>query len=500
MTEESTITAAELAREATAQLVAVGIEDAEFSARLLVEDATGQQWDEQSWTRDPLTLRMVSAVDRAIERRAAGEPLQYVLGSWAFRTLEIAVDTRALIPRPETEIVAGFGIAALKQLTARRLLVADLGTGSGAIALSVAVEEPRASVVATDLSAEALELVRSNLAGIGMAGSRVSLKHGSWFAALEDDLRGQLDLVISNPPYVAEDDELDSSVADWEPPGALYASENGLADIAAIIHEAPEWLRPGGTLVLEIGARQGAEVLDLAVRAGYSSPAIEPDLARNDRALVATWVPGLPTRARLDELTHRLHDGEALVVPTDTVAGIVADASNVAAVRAVHDLKRRDYSQALPLFVAHVEQAQQVGRLPAAALGMIKQLWPGPLTIVVERNGGTDPVSGSPTVALRCPDSTVLRALAARVGPLTGTSANLHGEETPDDSAVAGEHLGVDPARVLPGPSGGTTPSTIVRLVESSNGGGQLEALRTGPISVDQVLALLPDDWTLVPE
>src|SRR5581483_11962387 len=153
-----------------------------------------------------------------VERRAAGEPLQYVLRRWGFRTLDLLVDPRVLIPRPETEVVVEVAIRELRRIDSRRPLVADLGTGSGAIALSIAVEVPDARVWATDASADALAVARANLAGIGSpAAKRVRIEQGSWFDALPAAFRGQFDVVVSNPPYIAAHEDLPPEVVDWEP-------------------------------------------------------------------------------------------------------------------------------------------------------------------------------------------------------------------------------------------------------------------------------------------
>jgi len=155
-------------------------------------------------------------------RRESGEPLQYVLGSWAFRSLELMVDPRVLIPRPETEQVVEVALGEIRRH--RRPVVADLGTGSGAIALSVVAEVAGAQVWATDTSEAALAVARANLAGLaGMAATRVRLARGSWFSALPAELRGRLSVVVSNPPYVADAEvaSLPAEVAEWEPREAL---------------------------------------------------------------------------------------------------------------------------------------------------------------------------------------------------------------------------------------------------------------------------------------
>jgi len=222
-----------------------------------------------------------------VERRERGEPLQYVLGIWSFRNLELVVDRRVLIPRPETEVVVEVALAELARLAPEQPLVADLGTGSGAIALAVAMEVPKARVWGTDRSPDALAVARANLAGLGSrVAPRVRLATGDWFAALPTDLRGRVDLVVSNPPYVGAGEDLPADVADWEPAGALVAGPTGLEDVARIVAEAPAWLRRPGALVIEIAPHQAADAVALSRRAGFDEVEVHPDLVGRLRALV----------------------------------------------------------------------------------------------------------------------------------------------------------------------------------------------------------------------
>jgi release factor glutamine methyltransferase len=264
-------------------------------ARWLCEAASGSSGDEFVAELDsPATERMVAHLDAMLARWRGGEPLQYVLGSWSFRRLELMVDRRVLIPRPETEQVVEVALATLADRL-RPLVVADLGTGSGAIGLSIAAELPvdAAVVWLTDVSADALHVARANLAGVGRTAANVRVVAGSWFAALPDELRGTLDLVVANPPYVATgDEELDAAVRDHEPALALFAGDDGLDAIREIVHEAPAWLRPGGALVLEIGHAQGADVRALLDAGPYDDVEIRGDLTGRDRIAVArTPVP-----------------------------------------------------------------------------------------------------------------------------------------------------------------------------------------------------------------
>jgi release factor glutamine methyltransferase len=248
---------------------------------------------------DVLTVRLLA------DRRAAGEPLQYVLGGWAFRGLEVKVDRRALVPRPETEQVVEVALAELRRRVLSPLsrahppAVVDLGTGSGVIALSLALEgwpaadDGDVEVWATDAAPEALALARENVVHLAtsdsVAASRLRLAQGSWFDALPRRLRGRLDLVVSNPPYVSapEWSALDPEVRHHEPRSALVAGPSGLEALTLLVEQSRHWLLPGGSLVLELAPHQAEEVTSTARRAGYVDLRVEPDLAGRPRVLVA---------------------------------------------------------------------------------------------------------------------------------------------------------------------------------------------------------------------
>jgi len=261
----------------------------DVEARRIVERASGREGPDWLLTLDePVPERALPFFDDMVERRAAGEPLQYVLQRWGFRTLDLLVDRRVLIPRPETEVVVEVAIRELRRVDSQRPLVADLGTGSGAIALSLAVEVPNVHVWATDSSADALAVARANLTGIGSpAAVRVRLVAGRWFDALPPALRGQFDVVVSNPPYIAAHEDLPAEVADWEPTEALVAGPTGTEALAELVAGAAAWLGPAGALVLEIAPRQADELCAMASTAGFDSVEVRPDLNGRARVLVA---------------------------------------------------------------------------------------------------------------------------------------------------------------------------------------------------------------------
>jgi release factor glutamine methyltransferase len=265
-----------------------------LDARRIVERASGLEGAD--WVLgldDPASQRGVHFFDVMLDRRLTGEPLQYVVGRWGFRGLDLMVDRRVLIPRPETETVVERALAEVDRLVpgardaGRVPVVVDLGTGSGAIALSVAVERHGVAVWGTDASPDALDVARANLAGTGRAATRVRLAEGSWFAALPAELAGAVDVVVSNPPYVAEGDELPAVVRDWEPASALLAGVDGLDDLRAIVAQAPRWLVPGGALVVELAPQQADVVAELARAHGFADAEVGHDLAGRARCVVA---------------------------------------------------------------------------------------------------------------------------------------------------------------------------------------------------------------------
>lgn len=278
----------EMRDSAVIRLADAGVDDPAQEVRWMVEQATGRSGPEQVAALDvEVTAREAKAMGAMLSRRAAGEPLQHVLGRWGFRGLDLMVDSRVLIPRPETEVVAGHALDALVSL-GRPAVAVDLGTGSGAIALSIAAELwPHVEMWATDRSPDALAVARANLAGLGRRAAVVRLVEGDWFAALPEELRGAVDVVVSNPPYVAAGDVLPDEVARWEPHEALVPGPTGLEAIEVIVADAPGWLAPGGVLVLEIGETQSVAVVSMVEEAGLVDVVVHQDLAGRDRAVTA---------------------------------------------------------------------------------------------------------------------------------------------------------------------------------------------------------------------
>jgi release factor glutamine methyltransferase len=231
--------------------------------------------------------------------RLAGQPLQYLLGHWAFRTLDLDVDARVLIPRPETEQVVEEALKEVRGLGVPDPIIVDVGTGSGAIALSLAAElartHPGGAVWAIDASADALEVATANLGRVRVGHPDmlcVEFVLGCWLQSLPPFLRGTVHLIVSNPPYVAETEwsDLPSEVR-CEPRLALVAPGGsdgtpGLAGVEAVLTQAVSWLAPGGVVVIELASHQAEAAQRLARIAGFVDVRVAPDLAGRPRMLV----------------------------------------------------------------------------------------------------------------------------------------------------------------------------------------------------------------------
>ena len=253
-----------------AQLEDAGVDAPVVDAALLLAHVLGTTRSGlHADRRRELSEDEAAELDRLVARRAAREPLAYVLGKWGFRRLTLAVDSRVLVPRPETEVVVERCLARLAGLEAPRVL--DVGTGSGAIAFAVADEHPGVRVTAIDSSEGALAVARENAARTGLA---VDLRRHDLYAGLPD---GPWDLVVSNPPYVGDDEiaGLEPEVREWEPRAALVG-EGATESIAA---GARAVLSSGGVLVLETAGGRAEEVAELLRGLGYVDVLVTDDLA-----------------------------------------------------------------------------------------------------------------------------------------------------------------------------------------------------------------------------
>jgi release factor glutamine methyltransferase len=263
------------------ELVGLGLERHE--ARWLVEEFV-----------PGADLDAVPALHLAAQRRLNGEPLQYIIGHWPFRSLDLDVDSRVLIPRPETEELVDYALQELARVGAVAPVILDLGCGSGAIGLSLVFELRERGIAATlvcvDESLDALSVAKRNAIKHQLVA--VSFVESSWFNNVDHSLRGHIDLIVSNPPYVGEVEfEALDAVLRHEPLGALVAPSaqgiEGFSDLEEIIAEAPEWLSSTGVLICEHGNMHREVALKNAYDAGFSDVFDFDDLAGHPRILVA---------------------------------------------------------------------------------------------------------------------------------------------------------------------------------------------------------------------
>jgi release factor glutamine methyltransferase len=234
-----------------------------------------------AWPERQPTLEQAGIYEELLVRRRRGEPVAYLIGKREFWSIELAVTSETLIPRPETELLVELALARIP--ADRPVDVADLGTGSGAIALALATERPRARIVATDMNPASLEVARENARRLEI--SNVTFRLDNWNAST---IRLSFDMIVCNPPYIALDDpHLNQGDLRFEPRAALVAGRDGLDALRVVIAQATRWLRPGGWLALEHGYNQQRRVISLLTERGYESVEGYRDIAGLARACCA---------------------------------------------------------------------------------------------------------------------------------------------------------------------------------------------------------------------
>ena len=277
----------EAARSAAARLERSGIPEPDASAEVLLSELLGIGRAELAVHAEPLTDEQLSLYEAWISRRAKREPVQRILGYAYFRNLLLDLNEETLIPRPDTESVVDLALERI-DLRGYPCVVLDVGTGSGAIAISIAQERPRCDVHATDISEAALRIARQNATKNNAAVSfhKADVATGLHF------LNGSIDLLVSNPPYVDEvsaSHRLAPEVREWDPPTALYSGTDELGFFRRIFAETPPLLKRGADVVLEIGEGQAEKVWHLGSKSGFLPLGVRNDLAGTPRAVLLRW-------------------------------------------------------------------------------------------------------------------------------------------------------------------------------------------------------------------
>jgi release factor glutamine methyltransferase len=279
--------ARQAARDAAGRLERAGVPEPGASAEVLLSELLGIGRGEIALYEKPLTEEQLGLYGAWISRRLRREPVQRILGYAYFRNLKLDLNMDTLIPRPDTESVVDLALERI-DLRGGSCRVLDIGTGSGAIAISIAQERPLCEVYATDVSEAALEIARHNAE---RNGAKVRF-HEADVASGLDSLKGAVDLLVSNPPYVDEisaENRLAPEVREWDPPAALYSGSDEYAFFRRIFAETPPLLVDGADVVLEIGDDQAEAVLDLGERAGFIPLDTRLDLAGTPRAVLLRW-------------------------------------------------------------------------------------------------------------------------------------------------------------------------------------------------------------------
>lgn len=491
-----------------------GDEHARLSAEWLLCAATGKDRTGLYMAFDePLSPEELSLMHGFIERRAAGEPLQYITGKTSFRFVEVACAPGVLIPRPETELLVD---AALEGIDAARALnpvrVLEIGCGTGCVSCAIASERPGTQVVATDISPMSAALARKNRDALGLADA-IDIVECDLAAGVSPELMGTFAVLVSNPPYIPDDVMriLPDEVAKFEPSLALAGGADGLDIYRRLLELAPMALVPGGLMAVELHEDCLDAAAALAREQGvWASVEIRRDLTGRTRFIVARLAGELPVVAPKHQAAGRivecsqddpasevvadaaavLREGGVVVMPTDSVYGIGAAATpNNPGHRRIFDIKRRDLSQTLPLLVSDASELDRLAvDVPTWAHALADRLWPGALTLVLrasddvpadyQRNG---------TVALRVPNSNLVRALAREVGPLAVTSANTHGMPAPATSDDIERRIAeASDLTLAAGPTPDGASSTIVDAT-----GAEPRIIREGPIPAELVARIV---------
>lgn len=453
------LTASAALQDGAERLAAAGVDEARFDAEVLLAHVLGvTRAYLYAHPERCITVEEEAAWQQALARRLRREPLAYIVGSRGFYGLELAVDRRVLVPRPETEMIVERVLAFAAERPVRT--VWDVGTGSGALALAIAWNLRQAQVVGADVSREALRVAAENRRRLGLEG-RVELVQSDLLA----EARGPIDVLVANLPYLRTEEYLGAmpEVAQHEPRLALDGGPSGLVLVKRLLAQAAALTPQPALLLLEIGAEQGPDAVAL-VRACFPDRpvALRRDLAGLDRvvevgprlaegAIVgpvageggrATHILPADDPAAIALAAEALRRCEVVAFPTDTVYGVGAAVFHEAAVQALYALKGRPEAKAIPLLLASPGDVDKVATLmPPAAARLMARFWPGPLTLVLPARPEVPGIvrAGGPTVAVRVPDHAVARALIEAVGaPLATTSANRSGAP---DSLTAGEVL-----------------------------------------------------------
>lgn len=397
-------------------------------------------------------------------------PVQHITGIQEFFGYDFNVDNTVLIPRPETEELVENILLTYDEFMDHDVDVVDIGCGSGCIGITLKLEEPRMNVTLTDISFEALEKAKENAKKLG---ADVKFLQGDMLKPLEGM---KFDILVSNPPYIPTNEEIQSLVKDNEPWVALFGGEDGLKFYRIILSEAKKYLKGRNIIAFEHGFDKNKEIKELALKYFPNAEVRQiKDIFNKDRMTII--------------INKTMDDGELIAFPTDTVYGLGAKVFDSVAQERIMGLKNRDCSKRFAVLCANLEQIEELAYIDDKAKKIINKFLPGGLTLILKaKNKNIHNYAIDDTVAVRIPKHPIALKLLLENGPLATTSVNLSGQKPLNDYDIIKEtfknkidYIYNDPTNI----EYSNVPSTIIDMTSD------LKVIREGDIKLEEILKII---------
>lgn len=397
-------------------------------------------------------------------------PVQHITGIQEFFGYDFNVDNTVLIPRPETEELVENILLTYDEFMDHDVDVVDIGCGSGCIGITLKLEEPRMNVTLTDISFEALEKAKENAKKLG---ADVKFLQGDMLKPLEGM---KFDILVSNPPYIPTNEEIQSLVKDNEPWVALFGGEDGLKFYRIILSEAKKYLKGRNIIAFEHGFDKNKEIKELALKYFPNAEVRQiKDIFNKDRMTII--------------INKTMDDGELIAFPTDTVYGLGAKVFDSVAQERIMGLKNRDCSKRFAVLCANLEQIEELAYIDDKAKKIINKFLPGGLTLILKaKNKDIHNYAIDDTVAVRIPKHPIALKLLLENGPLATTSVNLSGQKPLNDYDIIKEtfknkidYIYNDPTNI----EYSNVPSTIIDMTSD------LKVIREGDIKLEEILKII---------
>lgn len=397
-------------------------------------------------------------------------PVQHITGIQEFFGYDFNVDNTVLIPRPETEELVENILLTYDEFMDHDVDVVDIGCGSGCIGITLKLEEPRMNVTLTDISFEALDKAKENAKKLG---ADVKFLQGDMLKPLEGM---KFDILVSNPPYIPTNEEIQSLVKDNEPWVALFGGEDGLKFYRIILSEAKKYLKGRNIIAFEHGFDKNKEIKELALKYFPNSEVRQiKDIFGKDRMTII--------------INKTMDDGELIAFPTDTVYGLGAKVFDDRAQERIMEIKNRDCSKRFAVLCANLEQIESLAYVDDKAKKIINEFLPGGLTLILKaKNKDIHNYAIDDTVAVRIPKHPIALKILLENGPLATTSVNLSGQKPLNDYETINEtfkdkvdYIYSDPTNIVYS----DVPSTIIDMTN------ELKVIREGNIKLEDILKII---------